>query len=132
MPGDNHEYQRFQKLAVEQFSPLEDNKPVHILDRNQGRDRIVGMRSHMALWAFRYALGRMTYCPSMVQEELRRIWPELSEEDRYCVVRDLGEEIERDCKGLSSLGMDCDRKGWREFYEWAMEANKKLGEAGEK
>jgi hypothetical protein len=92
-----------------------------IMDHDQGQTKRVETGSHMLLWAFRYSLGRQTYCPSMVRDELRRAWSKLAEETRYCILRDLREEIERDSDESPTLGDACDRKAWREFYEWASE-----------
>ena len=79
----------------------------------------VEMAPHMALWAFRYVLGRMTYAPSMVQEELKRIWSKLDSKTRETISRDLAEEIQRDAKiEGGTLGSDFDRRGWIEFKAW--------------
>lgn len=85
----------------------------------------VPMASHMALSAFRYALGRMSYYPSTVREELRWIWSGLAGETRDCILRDLDEEIARDDRSRETdanyhpLGTDYDRAGWVAFREWA-------------
>ncbi len=76
------------------------------------------MQSHMALWAFRYVLGRQTYAPSMVQEELQAIWSHLDYETQECISRDLAEEINRSERVPGCLGSAFDKKGWLQFRDW--------------
>lgn len=57
--------------------------------------------------AFRYALGRATYMPRVVADEIRRQWPNLSESDRNLFKREIKEAIKA---GLA--GMDCDVFTW--------------------
>ena len=61
----------------------------------------------MLLYAFSYALGRMTYCTDSVQRAIRNAWPELSETDRMMINRDINNARDR-----NRLGMDMDAKGW--------------------
>ena len=79
------------------------------------------MSSHdhlMAIAAFRYCLGRMTYIVGDCASWLIKIWPYLSKETQNIIKRDLEEaftrddedrESGRDCK---ALGHDCDRAEW--------------------
>lgn len=79
------------------------------------------------LGATRYYLGRMTYAVSDFCECLIAEWPNLPEEARNLIKRDIEEEFVRDddfrsrideAQDLVSgikylpLGMDCDRKQW--------------------
>ena len=58
--------------------------------------------------AFRYALGRCSYMPSVVAGVLAQCWAGLTEHDRQLIARELTEAIER-----GHAGMDCDVATWR-------------------
>ena len=58
--------------------------------------------------AFRYALGRCSYMPSVVAEALAQCWPDLTEHDQRLIKREIAEAIER-----GHAGMDCDVATWR-------------------
>jgi len=62
--------------------------------------------------AFRYALGRATYMPSVIADELIANWNELSEYDRKQIQEDIRQAIEH---GLA--GMDCDAIVWKRILE---------------
>lgn len=62
--------------------------------------------------AFRYALGRMTYMPSVICAEIKRQWPYLSEGDKALFQREVKEAIDRDL-----AGMDIDQRVWAELLE---------------
>ena len=57
--------------------------------------------------AFRYALGRMTYMPSVVAGAIESCWPELTEHDRRLIRNEINEAIER-----GHIGMQCDAATW--------------------
>lgn len=57
--------------------------------------------------AFRYALGRMTYMPSVVAGAIESCWPELTEHDRRLIKNEINEAIER-----GHIGMQCDAATW--------------------
>lgn len=68
--------------------------------------------------AVAYALGRMTYMPSLVVDEVIRCWPVLDNRTRFCIRRDVMEAFKEDDKQRAAgnkytrLGMDCDRETW--------------------
>lgn len=62
--------------------------------------------------AFRYALGRRTFMPSVVVGELIRNWDNLSHSDRKQIQDDIRWAIERDM-----AGMDCDVREWKKILE---------------
>jgi hypothetical protein len=72
------------------------------------------------LWlgATRYYVGRMTYAVSDFCKLLVDQWPNLSEETRYLIQRDLEREFEKDDEARKDgrkflpLGQDCDRTWW--------------------
>lgn len=83
--------------------------------------------------AFRYAMGRKTFMPSMVCKWLRANWADFNERTRMVIARDLKSEIEMDDRvrkmaeenkgkiyGLP-LGHDCDRAEWLMTMEFINE-----------
>ena len=58
--------------------------------------------------AFRYALGRMTYMPSVVAGFIEQCWRELTEHDQRLIQSEISEAIER-----GHAGMDFDVATWR-------------------
>lgn len=63
----------------------------------------------------RYALGRMTYMPGLIQDLVREHREVFTNE----MLQQLAEEIQRehDLRG-GKLGMDFDTKGWLDFRDW--------------
>jgi len=78
----------------------------------------------MAIAAFRYCLGRMTYIVPACAEWLEREWPRFPKRDRAVISRELSEAIEEDAqaradgKEYSPLGNDCDRAAWVKLAEF--------------
>ena len=62
--------------------------------------------------AFRYALGRMSYMPSVVAWVIRGCWNDLPEHDRKLIKREIAEAIDR-----GHAGMACDVNTWRGVLE---------------
>lgn len=60
--------------------------------------------------AFRYALGRMTYMPSVISGQVKACWSELTASDRNLIKREISEAIERGCAGHK-----CDIDRWGEI-----------------
>ena len=58
--------------------------------------------------AFRYALGRCSYMPSVVAGVLAQCWADLTEHDQRLIRREIDEAIER-----GHAGMDCDVATWK-------------------
>ena len=58
--------------------------------------------------AFRYALGRCSYMPSVVAGVLAQCWADLTEHDQRLIKREIAEAIER-----GHAGMACDVATWR-------------------
>lgn len=74
----------------------------------------------LTLWlgATRYYMGRMTYAVSNFCDLLISAWPNLPENTRKLIQRDLTEEMARDDEDRAEnreykrLGHDCDRAQW--------------------
>lgn len=65
------------------------------------------------IYAFRYALGRMSYSTSIMQDAIKDLWLEISESDRRIIKRDIKEYKEQ----YGKIGMDCDEVGWMDLLE---------------
>jgi hypothetical protein len=72
----------------------------------------------MAIAAVRYCLGRQSYIVSDCASWLIAAWPDLSEDARKTICRDVDEEFARDDEArernaeYKPLGADCDRADW--------------------
>lgn len=72
----------------------------------------------MAIAAFRYCCGRMTYIVGDCADWLISVWPELSDNAKAVIKRDLEYEFQKDDAArltgdqYKPLGMDCDRVEW--------------------
>jgi len=62
---------------------------------------------NMAIFGFRYALGRMSTAPSIMVNILKKIWSDLSEGQQHLIQREIQEAIDHDL-----AGMDCDVRTW--------------------
>ena len=62
--------------------------------------------------AFRYALGRCSYMPSVVASVITQCWSSLTEHDQRLIKREIADAIER-----GHAGMDCDVAIWRRVLE---------------
>lgn len=77
----------------------------------------------IALFAFRYALGRMTYAPEMVVSYIVAAYESLSDATVTAIKRELDEELERDKRRREagkrgSIGDECDRETWERLQEF--------------
>ena len=70
------------------------------------------MKSDILFYAFRYALGRMSYCVSTVVDEIVSDWEEI---DRYTQIR-LHEEI-RIAIRHNRAGMKMDIESWEQILK---------------
>lgn len=73
----------------------------------------------VAVWAVRYCLGRMTHVAGSCVEWLIWAWPNLNEDARSTIKRDIEEAFTEDDRaragepgGYKRLGMDMDRREW--------------------
>jgi hypothetical protein len=76
----------------------------------------------LVIFAFRYALGRMSTAPSDVCDYLRANWASLDEPTRKLIQRELEAAFTEDdrhradypeeCQSGRPLGWDCDRYTW--------------------
>ena len=85
------------------------------MTKSYGRDDL------MAVAAFRYSLGRMTYIVSDCADWLIEQWPNIAENARKVIQRELEEAFKRDdefrdwpssSRDCRTLGHDCDRAQW--------------------
>lgn len=79
-----------------------------------------GRSSLMAMAAFRYCCGRMTYVVSECADWLCAVWPLLPENTRAIIQRDLENEFVKDDEARATsadykpLGHNCDRQSWEQ------------------
>ena len=64
------------------------------------------------LYAFRYALGRMTYSVSTMVDVLDRNWAVLSKSDKELIQREIRFAISNEC-----IGMKCDKEQWQKLLD---------------
>lgn len=69
-------------------------------------------QSEILTYAFRYCLGRSTYCTKSMQDEIKFAWPGLTDGDKELYKREILEAKER-----GRLGMEMDAKGWLEILD---------------
>lgn len=66
----------------------------------------------IALYAFRYCLGRMTYAVSTCVDYLLLHWDQLSDKAKGNIYREI-----REAEATDSLGMDMDKQQWMRVIE---------------
>ena len=77
-----------------------------------------GFSDLMVTAAFRYCLGRRTYIVSECASWLIRIWPQLGDNCKHVIKRDLEEAFTQDDRkdgpqsDYKRLGDQCDRESW--------------------
>ena len=62
--------------------------------------------------AFRYALGRSTYMPSVIVDEIVLNWDKLTEHDKKQIKDDIKHAIKHDM-----AGMGCDVRTWEKILK---------------
>ena len=60
--------------------------------------------------AFRYALGRMSYMPSVISNVIIEQWQHLDLNDRALIKREINEAIQ-----MNNAGMWCDVRRWEKI-----------------
>lgn len=71
------------------------------------------MQEDVLVYAFRYALGRMTYAVSDMQKLIMESWPNLSPLTKEVIKKDIVQY--REFHG--QIGMDMDHQGWLKILE---------------
>lgn len=64
-------------------------------------------QQHILIFAFRYALGRMSTAPSIVVDELIKNWDGIHENSQRMIKEEICHAIKH-----NMAGMDCDVKTW--------------------
>lgn len=70
-------------------------------------------------YAFRYALGRQTFAPSTVVENIKHNIDNITEQDIQAYIKEIKEQE------LSGYGMECDRSTWKGLSNYLKEELKK-------
>ena len=108
------DYARFKSLPCDERDRLGFAK----WQEQQRRPQPWGSDGLMAVSAFRYCLGRMTYIVGDCERWLFANWQDFPENVRRLIQREVEEEIKRDdearARGAAHkpLGHDCDRAAW--------------------
>ena len=74
---------------------------------------------NILIFAFRYALGRMSMAPLTVIEELKKHWGKIPPTAQKQIKTDITSAIEG-----GRAGMDCDVKTWSDFLMWTVKEKK--------
>lgn len=69
----------------------------------------------ICLCAVRYAIGRETYMPTLVQSFIRPLLPYISYNSLYVIARDVREWGDKSGYGVKAYGMDFDYQDWMRF-----------------
>lgn len=82
--------------------------------------------SHADLYDFlvctqRYAMGRRSHVTQTAHWMVKRYWKHLRAGEREVLTRDLKEELERVAEKGTTLGDECDDKGWKTLLAWCLE-----------
>lgn len=94
------------------------NKPPECRPAQLTQEQAWGRGGLMAVAAFRYCLGRMTYIVGDCADWLIANWQNLPENVRKIIQRDTEEAFKRDDEDrengseFKALGHDCDRAAW--------------------
>lgn len=122
------DYARFKALPCEERDALGFAK----WQEQQSRPQPWGSDGLMALAAFRYCLGRMTYIVDDCERWIFANWDHFPPNVRKLIQRDVEEEFERDDEARARgsahfpLGHDCDRAAWERVRGlWATEKHRR-------
>lgn len=75
----------------------------------------------IVLCAVRYAMGRMTYMPTIVINYVKEHWADLQPGMQDIILRDVSEELEHEDRSSGWLGNACDVQNWKYFHLWMKE-----------
>jgi hypothetical protein len=76
----------------------------------------------ITLCAVRYAMGRQTYMPGLVQDYCRRNWATFDVGARACITRDVREALAEEARCPGRLGADFDVADWAQFLAFCESA----------
>lgn len=68
------------------------------------------------VFAMRYALGRQTFAPTIVMDNIRHNINLLSKENILMLIKDIDEQ-----KDFGGYGMECDEKNWMYFKQFLID-----------
>lgn len=78
----------------------------------------------LMLYSFRYVLGRMSYAPDDWVDMFKFLYPQLEDRDKDLLFERIKEELEQAFRieeiNPKSLGWDCDRQLWHDFYDYLL------------
>ena len=74
--------------------------------------KLITVEEDMLFFAFRYALGRMTYVTGWVSDVIIAQWDNLSTKNRDMIKKEIREALDED-----KAGMSCDRSAWERILK---------------
>lgn len=78
-------------------------------------DKIFKVERDILLYSLRYALGRQTFAPITVIDNIKHNIELFSKESLQMIIRDIKEQASL------GYGMDCDKQQWLGFIEYIQE-----------
>lgn len=75
-------------------------------------DKIFKVERDILLYALRYAIGRMTFAPTIVMDNIKANIDLFTESDIELIIRDIKD------KEIYGYGMECDKKQWLGFIDY--------------
>jgi hypothetical protein len=76
----------------------------------------IDVEPYILIYAFRYALGRMSYAVGDVADTIIEHWDSIRDNDRNLIIREINEAIESGC-----AGMEVDINTWKRVLNHATE-----------
>ena len=68
--------------------------------------------------AVRYALGRLSYLPGLIDGEVRRLWSDLDDSDRDVIHGDIAEWVAADLRHGTRPGFEDTTTVWVDLLAW--------------
>ena len=68
--------------------------------------------------AVRYALGRLSYLPAMIADEVRRVWPDLDDNTGDVIHGDIAEWVAADWRHDPRPGFEDTTTVWVDLLAW--------------
>lgn len=82
-----------------------------VLKRGELMDKVFKVERDILFYAMRYAIGRQTFAPTVVIENIKHNIELFNSNDLQMLIRDIEGHI-------GSYGMECDERNWMGFKEY--------------
>ena len=81
-------------------------------------EELIPFDPSIAIYAFRYCLGRKTYAVSECVKYLTNHWDKICKTDRHLIHNEIREAIDK-----NDIGMDMDRQEWEKILSLELDDN---------